>query len=94
MYGLSHVTDPAWLLAAEFLYSQYPGIFKMRIKRWSIHDKKGVQIKFISVGPVRRCKSSKGYSLGNAVANLLRKVKEDQDMTEKLRYPERFKTFC
>lgn len=89
-YGLSHVTEPAWLLAAEFLYSQYPGIFKMRMKRWNIHDKKGVYIKIISGGPVRRRKYCWGYSLGTAVSNLISRIKADPDLTERFKSPESF----
>ncbi len=31
-YGMSNVTNPAFIQAAQFLYAQYPGIYKMRIK--------------------------------------------------------------
>lgn len=89
-YGMSHVTRPDFIRAGQFLYSQYPGIHKMRIKPWNIHDKKGVRIKLISAGTVQRNVSAKGYSLANAVGNLITKIKHDEDLTGRLRHPEKF----
>ena len=54
-YGMSNVTNPDWIQAAQFLYAQYPGIYKLRIKR-VCRGSKAVQIRVISCGEPRRQK--------------------------------------
>ena len=88
-YGMSNVTNPAWIQAAQFLYAQYPGIYKLRIKRVS-RGSKAVQIRVISGGEPRRQKRCKGYSLASAMANLLQAIKHDKDLTRRLTHPELF----
>ena len=88
-YGMSHVTEPAFIDAARFLYSQYPGIFKMRIKYSGV--KKGCVFIRLSTGPtVRRQKAVRGYSLASAIANIIQIVKKDYDMHSRLKHPERY----
>lgn len=89
-YGMSHVTRPDFIRAGQFLYSQYPGIRKMQISRWDAYGKPGVFIRLTSSGPVRRRVSAKGYSLANAVGNLITRIKQDEDLTGRLRHPERY----
>ena len=72
---MSNVTNPAFIQAAQFLYAQYPGIYKMRIKH---------------KGRTRRSKACKGYSLASAVANLMQCIKKDRDLLGRLTHPERF----
>lgn len=89
-FGMSHVTRPDFIRAGHFLYSQYPGIHKMKISRWKHFRKDGAFIKLTSSGPVRRRVSAGGYSLANAVGNLIAKIKQDEDLTGRLRHPERY----
>lgn len=86
-YGMSNVTNSAWIQAAQFLYAQYPGIYKLRIKR-VCRGSKAVQIRVISSGEPRRQKRCKGYSLASAMANLLQAIKHDKDLTRRLTHPE------
>lgn len=88
-YGMSNVTNPAWIQAAQFLYAQYPGIYKLRIKRVS-RGSKAVKIRIISCGEPRRQKRCKGYSLASAVANLMQAIKNDCDLSRRLTHPELF----
>lgn len=88
-YGMSNVTNPAWIQAAQFLYAQYPGIYKLRIKR-VCRGSKAVQIRVISCGEPRRQKRCKGYSLASAMANLLQAIKHDKDLSRRLTHPEPF----
>ena len=48
-YGMSNVTNLDWIQAAQFLYAQYPGIYKLRIKR-VCRGSKAVQIRVIVQG--------------------------------------------
>lgn len=90
-YLRSQSTDPAFLMAAQFLYSQYPGIFKMKISKWEPHkNRRGAFIRLESVGKPARQTSARGYSLGNAVANLIGKIKADENLTDHLRHPEKY----
>ena len=77
-YGMSNVTNPDWIQAAQFLYAQYPGIYKLRIKR-VCRGSKAVQIRVISCGEPRRQKRCKGYSLASAMANLLDNAKNSAE---------------
>lgn len=86
-YGMSNVTNPAWIQAAQFLYTQYPGIYKLRIKRVS-RGSKAVKIRIVSCGEPRRQKRCKGYSLASAMANLLQAIKHDHDLSRRLSHPE------
>lgn len=86
-YGMSNVSNPAWIQAAQFLYAQYPGIYKLRIKRVS-RGSKAVKIRIISCGEPRRQKRCKGYSLASAMANLLQAIKNDHDLSRRLTHPE------
>ena len=47
-YGMSNVTNLDWIQAAQFLYAQYPGIYKLRIKR-VCRGSKAVQIRVIDL---------------------------------------------
>lgn len=89
-YGMSNVTNPAWLQAAHFLYAQYPGIRKMRIKRVR-HGSRAIAIKVITGGETPRQKRCKGYSLASAVANLMQAIKHDVDLLSKLTNPNYYK---
>ena len=86
-FGMSNVTNPEWIQAARFLYSQYPGIHKLRIKRVR-HGSRAIAIKVISVGQVPRVKRRKGYSLASAMGNLIQAIKSDYDLSCKLSHPE------
>ncbi len=88
-YGMSNVTNPAWLQAAHFLYAQYPGIRKMRIKRVR-HGSKAIAVKVISEGEIPRVKRCKGYSLASAIANLMQAIKNDYNLSCRLTHPELF----
>ena len=88
-FGMSNVTNPAWIQAAQFLYAQYPGIHKLRIKRVR-HGSRAIAIKVISVGEVPRVKRRKGYSLASAMANIIQAIKSDYDLSCKLTHPELF----
>ena len=88
-FGMSNVTNPAWIQAAQFLYAQYPGIHKLRIKHVR-HSKRAIAIKVISVGEVPRVKRRKGYSLASAMANIIQAIKSDYDLSCKLTHPELF----
>ena len=90
-YGMSNVTNPAWIQAAQFLYAQYPGIYKLRIKRVS-RGSKAVKIRIVSCGEPRRQKRCKGYSLASAVANLMQAIKNDHDLSRRLTHPELLST--
>ncbi len=86
-YGMSHVTNPDFIRAGQFLYSIYPGIHKMRIKRKG-RTKRSVTIRIISGTDVQRTKEVKGYSLSSAVANIMEFIKNDPDMSSRLKHPE------
>ena len=88
-YGMSNVTNPAFIDAARFLVSQYPGIFKMRIK-YAGRTKGCVYIKIMTGPTLRRQKSTKGYSLSSALANIMQMVKKDYDMHSRLKHPEQY----
>lgn len=88
-FGMSHNTNADHLEAAAFLCRQYPGIYKLRIKNWRHFDRLGAQIKLISSGTPARSITAKGYTLANAVGNLINKIKLDSDLTAKLRHPEK-----
>ena len=88
-FGMSNVTNPEWIQAARFLYSQYPGIHKLRIKRVR-HSKRAIDIRVISVGQVPRVKRRKVYSLASAMANIMQAIKSDYDLSCKLTHPELF----
>lgn len=88
-YGMSHVTDPAFISAAQFLSSIWPGLHKLRIKRAG-YTRHSVVIKVITGTGIRRVKYGSGHSLGSAVANLLQCVKTDRDLCERLCHPEKF----
>ena len=88
-FGMSNVTNPAWIQAAQFLYAQYPGIHKLRIKRVR-HGSRAIAIKVISIGQVPRVKRCKGFSLASAMANIMQAIKSDHDLSCKLTHPELF----
>ena len=89
-YGMSNVTNPAWLQAAHFLYAQYPGIRKMCIKRVR-RGSRAIAIKVITGGKTPRQKRCKGYSLASAVGNLIQAIKCDVDLLSKLTNPNYYK---
>ena len=88
-YGMSNVTNPDFLRTAELLYSLYPGIHKLRIKRRG-RSKMSVTIRVISGTPLHRTKVCKGDSLASALGNLLQCIKRDRDLHDRLAHPERF----
>ena len=88
-YGMSNVTNPDFLRTAELLYSLYPGIHKLRIKRRG-RSKMSVTIRVISGTSLQRTKVCKGYSLASALGNLLQCIKRDRDLHDRLAHPERF----
>ena len=88
-YGMSNVTNPDFLRTAELLYSLYPGIHKLRIKRRG-RSKMSVTIRVISGTPLQRTKVCKGDSLASALGNLLQCIKRDRDLHDRLAHPERF----
>ena len=87
-YGMSNVTNPDFLRTAELLYSLYPGIHKLRIKRRG-RSKMSVTIRVISGTSLQRTKVCKGYSLASALGNLLQCIKRDRDLHDRLAHPER-----
>ena len=88
-YGMSNVTNPDFLRTAELLYSLYPGIHKLRIKRRG-RSKMSVTIRVISGTSLQRTKACKGDSLASALGNLLQCIKRDRDLHDRLAHPERF----
>ena len=88
-YGMSNVTNPAFIQAAQFLYAQYPGIYKMRIKHKG-RTRRSVMIRVYSGTSLQRTKACKGYSLASAVANLMQCIKKDRDLLGRLTHPEQF----
>ena len=88
-YGMSNVTNPAFIQTAQFLYAQYPGIYKMRIKHKG-RTRRSVMIRVYSGTGLQRTKACKGYSLASAVANLIQCIKKDRDLLGRLTHPERF----
>ena len=88
-YGMSNVTNPDFLRTAELLYSLYPGIHKLRIKRRG-RSKMSVTIRVISGTSLQRTKVCKGDSLASALGNLLQCIKRDRDLHDRLAHPERF----
>ena len=88
-YGMSNVTNPDFLRTAELLYSLYPGIHKLRIKRRG-RSEKSVTIRVISGTSLQRTKVCKGDSLASALGNLLQCIKRDRDLNDRLAHPERF----
>ena len=57
-YGMSNVTNPAFIQAAQFLYAQYPGIYKMRIKHKG-RTRRSVMIRVYSGTGLQRTKACK-----------------------------------
>ncbi len=88
-YGMSNVTDPAHISAAQFLSTLWPGIRKLRI-RSAGHTRRSVVIKVITGTEIRRVKYGTGCSLGSAVANLIQTVRRDADMRSRLEHPKWF----
>ena len=78
-----------FIQAAQFLYAQYPGIYKMRIKHKG-RTRRSVMIRVYSGTGLQRTKACKGYSLASAVANLMQCIKKDRDLLGRLTHPERF----
>ena len=87
--GMEQVKNPDFIAAVRFLCSQYPGIWKVKIKHRG-RTKKAVYIRITSATDKQRAKTGRGYSLMSAMTHLMERILEDHDMIRRLTHPELF----
>lgn len=85
--GMEQVKNPDFIAAVRFLQTQYPGIWKVKIKHRG-RTKKAVYIRITSATDKQRAKTGRGYSLMSALTHLLERILEDHDMIRRLTHPE------
>ena len=85
--GMEQVKNPDFIAAVRFLQSQYPGIWKVKIRHRG-RTKKAVYIRITTATDKQRAKTGRGYSLMSALTHLLERILEDHDMIRRLTHPE------